>query len=152
MENIGMLYDHLVYFTAIRNILRPFGIFVVIWYIFPRFGILDQEKSGNPAWQKQHGVSNCKYKDRVIFSNQASIVMKCKGVYLLALTQFVYLCRYSDAWQSTHALIFQAMHFANFKSVLVLGCLIWHEPIFRGKFRRIFSPKNVWGNMSSFQA
>jgi hypothetical protein len=22
--------------------------FVVIWYIFPRFGILDQEKSGNP--------------------------------------------------------------------------------------------------------
>jgi hypothetical protein len=22
---------------------------VVIWYIFPRFGILDQEKSGNPA-------------------------------------------------------------------------------------------------------
>jgi hypothetical protein len=21
--------------------------FVVIWYIFPRFGILDQEKSGN---------------------------------------------------------------------------------------------------------
>jgi hypothetical protein len=23
--------------------------FVVIWYIFPRFGILYQEKSGNPA-------------------------------------------------------------------------------------------------------
>jgi hypothetical protein len=23
--------------------------FVVIWYIFPRFGILDQEKSGNPG-------------------------------------------------------------------------------------------------------
>jgi hypothetical protein len=23
--------------------------FVVIWYIFPHFGILDQEKSGNPA-------------------------------------------------------------------------------------------------------
>jgi hypothetical protein len=34
----------------------PFGInyrrlvyFVVIWYIFPRFVILDHEKSGNPA-------------------------------------------------------------------------------------------------------
>jgi hypothetical protein len=33
---------------------RPFGIFwpfgsiVVIWYIFPHFGILYQEKSGNP--------------------------------------------------------------------------------------------------------
>jgi hypothetical protein len=25
---------------------------VVIWYIFPRFGILDQEKSGNPGWQR----------------------------------------------------------------------------------------------------
>jgi hypothetical protein len=29
--------------------LWPFGNVVVIWYIFPRFGILCQEKSGNPA-------------------------------------------------------------------------------------------------------
>jgi hypothetical protein len=29
--------------------LWPFGNLVVIWYIFPRFGILCQEKSGNPA-------------------------------------------------------------------------------------------------------
>jgi hypothetical protein len=33
---LGIFYFHLVYF-------------VVIWYIFSRFGILDQEKSGNPA-------------------------------------------------------------------------------------------------------
>jgi hypothetical protein len=26
-----------------------FEIVVLIWYIFPRFGILCQEKSGNPA-------------------------------------------------------------------------------------------------------
>jgi hypothetical protein len=26
------------------------GILVVIWYIFPRFGIVCQEKSGNPAF------------------------------------------------------------------------------------------------------
>jgi hypothetical protein len=43
----------LVYFMAICNILQPFGWpfgnVVVIWYIFPRFGILCQEKSGNPA-------------------------------------------------------------------------------------------------------
>jgi hypothetical protein len=26
---------------------------VVIWYIFFRFGILYQEKSGNPAWHHQ---------------------------------------------------------------------------------------------------
>jgi hypothetical protein len=36
----GILYGHLVYF-------------VVIWYAFPRFGMLYQEKSGNPAFYKQ---------------------------------------------------------------------------------------------------
>jgi hypothetical protein len=45
MENLGIFDDHLVYFTAIGNILWPFGI-----HIFPRFGILYQEKSGNPAY------------------------------------------------------------------------------------------------------
>jgi hypothetical protein len=49
IENLGEFYDRLVYFTAIGNILFPLGIFVVIWYIFPRFGILDLEKSGNPV-------------------------------------------------------------------------------------------------------
>jgi hypothetical protein len=46
----------LVYFMTIWSILRPLEIFyshlvdfVVIWYIFPRFGILDQEKSCNPG-------------------------------------------------------------------------------------------------------
>jgi hypothetical protein len=45
-----------VYFMVIRNILRSFGVFLwpfgnvaVIWYIFPRFGILCLEKSGNPV-------------------------------------------------------------------------------------------------------
>jgi hypothetical protein len=36
--------------TAIGYILWPFGNLVVIWYIFPRFGILHPEKSGNPGW------------------------------------------------------------------------------------------------------
>jgi hypothetical protein len=56
MENVGIFYVHFVYFTALENILWPFGIFcghlvyfVVIWCIFPRFGILYKEKSGNPA-------------------------------------------------------------------------------------------------------
>jgi hypothetical protein len=45
----------LVYFMSIWTFLGPLEIsyghlvyFEVIWYIFPRFGILDQEKSGNP--------------------------------------------------------------------------------------------------------
>jgi hypothetical protein len=48
---------------TIWSILRPLEIFyghlvyyVVTWYIFPRFGILDQEKSGNPAANTQHLV------------------------------------------------------------------------------------------------
>jgi hypothetical protein len=27
MENLGIFYDHLVYFTAIGNMLWPFGVF-----------------------------------------------------------------------------------------------------------------------------
>jgi hypothetical protein len=47
MENLGIFYDHLVYFMTIWSILRPLEIFhchlvyfMVIWYIFPQFGIL----------------------------------------------------------------------------------------------------------------
>jgi hypothetical protein len=49
MENLGIFNDRLVYFAAVGNILWPFGLIVVIGYICPRFGILDQEKSGNPG-------------------------------------------------------------------------------------------------------
>jgi hypothetical protein len=49
MENLGMFYDHhLVYFTAIGNILWPVGIFCGHLVHFPHFGILYQGKSGNP--------------------------------------------------------------------------------------------------------
>jgi hypothetical protein len=34
MKNVGIFYDHLKYFTE-------------FWYIFPRFGISYQEKSGD---------------------------------------------------------------------------------------------------------
>jgi hypothetical protein len=47
---------------AIWSILQPFGaflfncyIFMVIWYIFPRFGMLHQETSGNPADDNDKG-------------------------------------------------------------------------------------------------
>jgi hypothetical protein len=45
----------LVYFMAIWNMLRPSGIFygIFIWFIFPHFGLFYQEKSGNPAGDKQ---------------------------------------------------------------------------------------------------
>jgi hypothetical protein len=46
MDDIGVLHIHM----AIWSILRPFGIyFMVILYILSRFGMLYQEKSGNPG-------------------------------------------------------------------------------------------------------
>jgi hypothetical protein len=59
----GIFYGQLVYFMAIWYILWPVGIFyghlvyfmailvyfLVIWHIFSRFGMLHQEKSGNPG-------------------------------------------------------------------------------------------------------
>jgi hypothetical protein len=49
MKNAGIVNGHLGYFTVIWYNLYPFGNVVVIWYIFPRFGKLCQEKSGNPV-------------------------------------------------------------------------------------------------------
>jgi hypothetical protein len=52
MENASIFYCHLEYFTAIWYILWPFGNVVVICYIFLRFGILCQEKPGNPGQEQ----------------------------------------------------------------------------------------------------
>jgi hypothetical protein len=57
MVNLDIFYDHLVYFTAIGNILWPFGICILLPFgiscchlvYFSRFGILYHEKSGNPV-------------------------------------------------------------------------------------------------------
>jgi hypothetical protein len=54
MEIAGVFYGHLEYFLVIWYILWPFGNVVVIWYIFPRFGILRQELSGNPGLNKRN--------------------------------------------------------------------------------------------------
>jgi hypothetical protein len=57
----------LVYFMTIWSILRPLEIFsshlvyfVVIWYIFPRFGILYQGKSGNHDAHHATPLGPCK--------------------------------------------------------------------------------------------
>jgi hypothetical protein len=49
MEDVCIFYVHLVNFTAIWHILRPFGIFYLLLVHFTRFGMLYQEKSGNPG-------------------------------------------------------------------------------------------------------
>jgi hypothetical protein len=45
MENAGVFYGHLVYFTAIWYILWPFGNVVEIWYVYVCFGLMCQEKN-----------------------------------------------------------------------------------------------------------
>jgi hypothetical protein len=49
MERVGTFYGDLGYITVIWLILGPFGNLTESWYIFPHFGILYHEKSGNPA-------------------------------------------------------------------------------------------------------
>jgi hypothetical protein len=53
MENFYIIYDHLVYLTAIWYICKLYGPLVCIYWghlvYFSRIGILYQEKSGNPA-------------------------------------------------------------------------------------------------------
>jgi uncharacterized membrane protein len=45
IENVGKCYGLLQYFTGIWHILLPFLIH------FSRFGMLNQEKSGNPGFE-----------------------------------------------------------------------------------------------------
>jgi hypothetical protein len=48
MENLGIFYDHLVYFTANGYILWQFGIFCGNLVYFSPFGYFGPKKSGNP--------------------------------------------------------------------------------------------------------
>jgi hypothetical protein len=58
MENAGIFFGHLECFTVIWHIVLPFGNVVVIWYIFPRFGILCQEKSDNTGLNTHYLISH----------------------------------------------------------------------------------------------
>jgi hypothetical protein len=49
MKDAGKSYGHLVYFTAIAYNLLPSGIFCGHFGNFSRFGMLYQDKSGNPG-------------------------------------------------------------------------------------------------------
>jgi hypothetical protein len=49
MEGVGMFYGHLVHFTVFCCILFTFGVVRGHLVVFSLFGILYQEKSGNPG-------------------------------------------------------------------------------------------------------
>jgi hypothetical protein len=54
MEDAGIFFGDVEYFTAIWYSLWPFCNVVVIWYIFPRSGILCQEKSSGSPDRKRN--------------------------------------------------------------------------------------------------
>jgi hypothetical protein len=49
MEHVGILHGHLVHFVDFMAIWYILWILWSFWYILYRFGMLYQEKSGNPA-------------------------------------------------------------------------------------------------------
>jgi hypothetical protein len=49
LENVDIFYGHLEYFIAIWDILWPFGTKCAHLVHFSWFGIMHQEKSGNPV-------------------------------------------------------------------------------------------------------
>jgi hypothetical protein len=49
MEKVGIFYDKLEFLGQFWIFNRNWVIFLTVWFIFARFGILCQEKSGNPA-------------------------------------------------------------------------------------------------------
>jgi hypothetical protein len=49
MEDDGIFYGHVVHFTVFCCILWTFGIVRGNLVFLPHFGILNQEKSGNPG-------------------------------------------------------------------------------------------------------
>jgi hypothetical protein len=80
LRQLEIFYGHLVYF-------------VVIWYISPRFGILYQEKSGNPALKaslhetRTHKLGkgckgNAELADFSWYNIQAIIWKKCNDMYI----------------------------------------------------------------------
>jgi hypothetical protein len=59
MENVGIFYGHLEYFTAIRYNLLPFGIICGHLVNFSNLVCLDQEKSGNPDLNAVKLIHSC---------------------------------------------------------------------------------------------
>jgi hypothetical protein len=51
MEDVGILYNHLVFLWPFGIYSKLFGIFYGYLVYFSRFGMLYQEKSGNPGLQ-----------------------------------------------------------------------------------------------------
>jgi hypothetical protein len=73
MEDVGIFYCHLVYFKALLMFSGHLVHFMDVWYFFSPFGILRQEKSGNPAQKaKLRTIWSPCHQQKSIFYNETS--------------------------------------------------------------------------------
>jgi hypothetical protein len=88
----------MLHYIAIWNILRPFwyilwpfGNLAVIWYSFPHFGILRQEKSGNPG-QKNVDIAekNLSRGSSVLLFRAYSATVRLHSIAVQILLKFLF--------------------------------------------------------------
>jgi hypothetical protein len=70
MEGVGIFYGHLAYFPEIWHTSWLFGIFYPILVHFTRFGMLYQEKSGNPGSNPFSRKKSVEIKARLLRENE----------------------------------------------------------------------------------
>jgi hypothetical protein len=83
MKEVGIFYGHWAYLRPCDTFYGLLVYFVIIWYIFPRFGTLYREKSGNPDGRSTMGRnkkhSGCKRRLLELLSQWAT--RKCQKVF-----------------------------------------------------------------------
>jgi hypothetical protein len=91
-------FDHVVYFTTIWYILWPFNIFYGPLVYFSRFGMLYQEKSGNPGAASADDTRSAKKAIKKFLSSFIScperaelrVVKALNGVQIFKIHNFYY--------------------------------------------------------------
>jgi hypothetical protein len=131
---MAIYYGCLEYFTDIWYIFWPFGNLVATWDSFPRFGLLCQEKSGNP--EQNAGFSlfllapTCM---RTLFSPEKSSCNKHPIIYLF------FCCRHFGICQTARHLHCRNLADALFAKVTV-GSMLDMDHDYR--LRHILHSKN----------
>jgi hypothetical protein len=77
LENVDIFYGHLEYLRNFWIFYDHWVHFVIIWYIFFGFGIMYQEKSGNPGCEARKKHPEAKSKENSCFVRLHFLV--CRG-------------------------------------------------------------------------
>jgi hypothetical protein len=150
-----------IYISAITYILWPFGIFCGILVSFPRFGILCQEKSGNPALESFYDVCGEIHFAKVLlvrhdikpFKNSFSIFVEkvdfglnCVAVSKINIEEILAaIFSLRDRWKDNPAGRFNK----KLQLITYLG-VKWAESCFYLYVFEFSVPKREWINFLSF--